>query len=72
MSVGGPRTRIAADITRCCGSGMCVLSAPEVFGQNDDDGVVEILVAEPEPEQLTAVRTAVQGCPTSAISLEEG
>jgi ferredoxin len=43
-----------------------------VFSQNDDDGVVEILVSEPGPEQLNAVRTAVHGCPTSAITLEEG
>lgn len=65
------QARIEADTTRCCGSGMCVLIAPEVFGQNDEDGVVEVLIARPGPEHLQDVRMAVRGCPTSAITLEQ-
>jgi ferredoxin len=65
----GPR--IAADTELCCGSGMCVLTAPGIFGQNDEDGVVEVLVAHPGADRLKDVREAVVTCPTSAIRLLE-
>jgi ferredoxin len=65
----GPR--VTADTELCCGSGMCVLTAPGIFSQNDEDGVVEILVSSPGPERLKDVREAVVTCPTSAIRLLE-
>lgn len=65
----GPR--ITADTELCCGSGMCVLTAPGIFSQNDEDGVVEVLVPNPGPNRLKDVREAVVTCPTSAIRLLE-
>lgn len=67
----GPAPRITTEPDRCCGGGMCVLTAPSVFTQSDVDGVVELLVVHPSPDQLRGVRMAVQTCPTSAIRLEE-
>ena len=37
---------IIADRSACIGSGMCVLTAPDVFDQ-DDEGLVVLLTAEP-------------------------
>jgi ferredoxin len=67
----GNGLRVTADEERCCGSGMCVLSAPDVFGQREEDGVVDVLVPLPGPDLLPSVRTAVQSCPTSAIRLAD-
>lgn len=67
----GAGPRITADTELCCGSGMCVLTAPGVFSQNDEDGVVEVLVPNPDASRLKDVREAVVSCPTSAIRLLE-
>ncbi|GAB3737959.1 ferredoxin [Amycolatopsis oliviviridis] len=54
--------RLEVDRERCVGAGMCVLTAPEVFGQDEEDGRVRLL--DPEPAE---VGDAVQLCPASAI-----
>ncbi|SDO21076.1 ferredoxin [Actinacidiphila guanduensis] len=61
--------RVHVDQDRCCGSGMCVLSAPSVFDQRDEDGIVVLLDPEPPAEVLADVRDAVAGCPALAIEL---
>ncbi|NYI07915.1 ferredoxin [Allostreptomyces psammosilenae] len=58
------------DRERCVGGGMCALTAPRVFDQSEEDGLV-VLTAPPEPEDLDAVREAVQLCPASALTLRE-
>ncbi|SEQ99224.1 ferredoxin [Actinokineospora terrae] len=60
--------RVVVDSHRCVGSGMCVLTQPDVFDQDEDDGTVVLLRAEPGPEQERDVLTAVQSCPAQAIS----
>ncbi|MDX2860790.1 ferredoxin, partial [Streptomyces scabiei] len=35
--------KVRVDETRCCGAGSCVLIAPEVFDQRDEDGIVALL-----------------------------
>jgi len=62
---------INLDIDKCCGAGQCVLAAPEVFDQRDDDGVVVLLDRNPPDEQLSAVREAGAVCPASVISVRE-
>ncbi|WP_182903056.1 ferredoxin [Microbispora sp. H10830] len=59
------------DEAKCCGAGQCVLIAPEVFDQRDEDGIVVLLEAEPAEEQHTAVREAAAVCPAAAIRLED-
>lgn len=67
MTAPGTVMRVSADRTRCLGAGQCVLSAPEVFDQNDDDGLVVVLREFPSTAQEPAVAEAVGLCPNSAI-----
>ncbi|MFI5663745.1 ferredoxin [Streptomyces sp. NPDC051684] len=61
--------KLTVDQGRCCGAGACVLSAPEVFDQRDEDGIVTLLTSEPASEQHAAVREAAAMCPTAAIGV---
>ena len=61
--------RIEADRERCASSGMCVLTAPDVFDQDEDDGRVVLLMPDVTEEQEAAVRKAIQLCPSRALSL---
>ncbi|MEK8143607.1 ferredoxin [Streptomyces sp. M10(2022)] len=63
---------VTIDEDKCCGAGQCVLIAPEVFDQRDDDGVVVLLDAQPPREQHAAAREAAAVCPASAIDLTDG
>ncbi|MFC0038942.1 ferredoxin [Actinomadura rayongensis] len=56
--------RVTADRTVCVGAGLCALSAPEVFDQ-DDDGLVTVLL--PAPADEDAARTAANLCPSGAV-----
>ncbi|GAA3081138.1 ferredoxin [Pseudonocardia yunnanensis] len=58
--------KIAADREICIGAGMCVLTAPAVFDQ-DDDGIVELLVEDVPPGEADAARQAVALCPSGAL-----
>ncbi|MFF2331768.1 MULTISPECIES: ferredoxin [unclassified Streptomyces] len=58
---------VTVDEDKCCGAGQCVLIAPEVFDQRDDDGIVVLLDAAPPKERHTAVREAAAVCPAAAI-----
>jgi ferredoxin len=59
------------DEDKCCGAGQCVLIAPEVFDQREDDGIVALLDAEPSKQLHTRVREAASVCPAAAIELSE-
>ena len=63
--------RVEADRSLCMGAGMCALNAPEVFDQDEDEGLVLVLDAEPPAERRYAVRDAVNLCPASAIRFVE-
>jgi ferredoxin len=56
---------------KCCGAGSCVMAAPDVFDQRDEDGIVVLLDPSPGDEQLDAVREAASVCPALAIELSE-
>ncbi|RII20580.1 Ferredoxin-2 [Streptomyces sp. YIM 130001] len=60
---------VTVDEDKCCGAGQCVLIAPVVFDQREEDGVVDLLDAAPPPEHHAAVREAATVCPTAAIEL---
>ncbi|GAA1118813.1 ferredoxin [Kitasatospora arboriphila] len=61
--------QVTVDQDRCCGSGQCVLTAPGVFDQSDEDGLVRLLRPGPAEEQHAAVRLAAALCPGSAITV---
>ncbi|GGV82429.1 MULTISPECIES: ferredoxin [Streptomyces] len=63
--------QITIDEAKCCGAGQCVLVAPEVFDQRDEDGIVVLLDASPDAAQHAAVREAATICPAAAIQVRE-
>jgi AhpD family alkylhydroperoxidase len=60
---------VTLDRGRCCSSGQCVSTAPDVFEQNDDDGLVQLV--HDRPEVTASVRLAASLCPSRAITLTE-
>ncbi|WP_374194689.1 ferredoxin [Streptomyces sp. VRA16 Mangrove soil] len=61
--------RVEVDKERCVGAGMCALTAPDVFTQ-DDDGLSEVLpAAAAAPGEHPMVKEAVRACPVGAVSL---
>ncbi|WP_320775390.1 ferredoxin [Streptomyces sp. CRN 30] len=63
--------KITVDEEKCCGAGQCVLIAPEVFDQRDEDGIVVLLDAEPPAVHHDAARESAGVCPAAAIHLDE-
>ncbi|MFC5831526.1 ferredoxin [Nonomuraea insulae] len=63
--------KVIVDEEKCCGAGSCVLLAPEVFDQREDDGIVILLDAEPAADQHALVREAAAVCPGAAIEVSE-
>jgi ferredoxin len=63
--------RIHIEESRCIAAGQCVLNAPELFTQRDEDGIVELLVANPPEAEQPAARLAAQLCPAQVISVDE-
>jgi ferredoxin len=63
--------RIVADKDVCIGAGQCVLTNPELFDQDEDDAVVQILVEQVEGKDLDSARDAVDLCPSGALSVTE-
>ncbi|MEU0301680.1 ferredoxin [Streptomyces sp. NPDC006175] len=64
--------KITVDEEKCCGAGQCVMIAPEVFDQRDEDGIVVLLDAAPPADRHEAVRESAGVCPAAAIHLGEG
>jgi ferredoxin len=63
--------RITIDETRCIAAGQCVLNAPELFDQREDDGIVVLLDANPAEAEQPAARLAAQLCPAQVITLDD-
>jgi ferredoxin len=63
--------KISVDEDVCCGAGQCVMVAPEVFDQRDEDGIVLLKDANPPPELDTDVTEAAHVCPGLAITAED-
>ncbi|MEV3938761.1 ferredoxin [Glycomyces sp. NPDC049804] len=60
--------RIVADTEACASSGMCALTAPDYFDQDDEDGRVVLLAGEAE-DCDDEVADAVRLCPAGALRL---
>jgi len=63
------KVTVAAE--KCVAAGQCVLLAPQVFDQREEDGVVVLLDATPGPELHDAVRESAMVCPAAAIHVAE-
>lgn len=66
---GNPDGNIAIDRSKCIGAGMCALTAPDVFTQ-DDDGLSELRPDRPE-RTGPLVREASRACPVGAITVAD-
>ncbi|WP_017615965.1 ferredoxin [Nocardiopsis salina] len=63
--------RVSVEVDKCVAAGQCVLLAPEVFDQREEDGVVTLLDETPGGEHQDAVRESALVCPAAAIHLVE-
>jgi ferredoxin len=63
--------KVSVEADKCVAAGHCVLLAPEVLDQREEDGVVVLLDEAPGPEHRDAVREAALVCPAAAIHLTE-
>ncbi|MER6526858.1 ferredoxin [Streptomyces sp. NPDC001508] len=61
--------KISAERDRCVGAGQCVLAAPAVFDQDEQDGLVLVLDERPPASQSDAVHEALRACPSGALLL---
>lgn len=63
--------KVHANRDVCIQAGNCVMAADAVFDQ-DDDGIVVVLVDEVPDDELDRVREAVKLCPSQALRLIDG
>lgn len=63
--------KITIDEDKCVGGGQCVLAAPEVFDQRDEDGIVILLQQSPAADLTSQVHEAALLCPALAILVED-
>jgi ferredoxin len=59
--------RISIDREVCMGSGVCVVYAASTFTQ---DGESKAVLVDQVADSIEQIRTAVEACPTGALSLE--
>lgn len=62
--------QIVVDDTRCVGAAQCVLTAPDLFDQ-DDDGLVMVLEGNPGTERVESANAAATLCPSQAITVRQ-
>lgn len=55
---------------RCVGAGQCVLAAPDLFDQSDEDGTVVVLRDVVDAEHEAGAQAALGRCPSGTIRLE--
>lgn len=63
--------QVHANRDMCVSSGQCVMTAPDVFDQDEDEGVVVLKTGSPSPELAPDIRRAAAMCPAMAISITD-
>ena len=63
--------KVRIDVDACVGAGQCVLAAPDVFDQRDEDGMVVLLLENPPPALEAATEHAALLCPALAIAVDK-
>ena len=61
--------KASVDSTLCAGHGQCLDTCPQVFEMDGDVSKVKVDTIPPDAEQ--SCREAVDGCPVSAISIQD-
>lgn len=60
---------IRVERDRCIGSSNCVMQMPDVFTQDDEEGLVEVLDASGAGHDRDAVENVAYSCPAQAIEV---
>ena len=63
--------KVTVEEPKCVAAGQCVLLAPQVFDQREEDGIVILLDETPPADQHEVVREAAMVCPATAIHLAD-
>lgn len=63
--------QILGDLNRCIGAGQCVMLAPDLFTQDEETGLVVVMVPSPTAAQLAAAQAAETACPALAIQVKD-
>ncbi|MCS0639627.1 ferredoxin [Streptomyces sp. LP05-1] len=63
--------QVRVEKDRCCGSGQCVMAAPGVFDQSEDDGLVLLRPGGAEQAARADLELAAGLCPAGAITVRE-
>ncbi|WP_326689705.1 MULTISPECIES: ferredoxin [unclassified Streptomyces] len=60
---------VTGDREVCVGAGQCVLAAPDVFDQDEEEGLVVVLREHPGEARREAVEEAADTCPSGAVHI---
>lgn len=63
--------KIEVNRDKCIAAGNCVVHSPNVFDQDEEDGVVVLLLDNPPAEENESARKAAAVCPAQAIIVSE-
>ena len=63
--------KVTVEQSKCVAAGQCVLTAPDVFDQRDEDGIVVLLHPSPPARLAEDVKQAVALCPALAITVQD-
>lgn len=63
--------KVSIDPGKCIAAGQCVMKAPMVFDQQEEDGIVILLDATPEGAAADGARLAARVCPAEVITISE-
>jgi ferredoxin len=63
--------QVSVDKDRCCGAGQCVMAAPDVFDQSEEDGLVLLRPGAAGQASRADLELAVGLCPAGAITVRE-
>lgn len=63
--------KVVIDKDKCIGAGQCVMTAPDVFDQDEDAGTVVLLTERPPVTDQDKIRRAANFCPARVIHIDE-
>jgi len=63
--------KVTVEQDKCVASGQCVMAAPDVFDQRDEDGIVVLLHPSPPTGQAEGIKQAAALCPALAITVQD-
>jgi ferredoxin len=61
--------KVVGDRTKCIGAAVCSLTAPALFDQDSEEGLVVVLVEDVDESDVPAAWEAVDLCPSGALTL---